>query len=73
MEVSTAGTASLVNALPEYKFLLVPTEPMICFLKDSLEVFFMPFAVQNLLGTLCAPVNAYCMRFTLFSLMQITK
>ena len=70
VEVSIAGTASLVNALPEHKFLFVLLEPMICFLKDTLEVFFMPFAAKYLLGTMCAPVNAYCMRI---SLMQITK
>ena len=66
MEVSIAGTASLVNALPEHKFLFVPIEPMICFLKDKLEVFFMPFAAKNLLGTMCAPVNAYCIEFSCY-------
>ena len=71
VEVSIAGTASLVNALPEYKFLFVPKEPMICFQKDTPEVFFMPFAAKNLLGTMCAPVNAYCTRISLMHLSKI--
>ena len=63
VEVSIAGTASLVNALPEHKFLFVLLEPMICFLKDTPDVFSMPFAAKNFLGTKCAPVNAYCTEF----------
>ena len=43
VDVSTAGTASLVNELPEHKFLFVLLEPMMCFLKDTPDVFSMPF------------------------------
>ena len=66
VEVSIAGTASQVKALSEQKFLFVLLEPMICFQKDTPEVFFMPFAAKNLLGTMCAPVNAYCIEFSCY-------